>query len=110
MLKGLSGAERRRLADTADKTAIKRIVYSDFLRFKLRGGGIMEDGLPVTYDMYEQYISWRHPNLCKLLTRVIFEKQRKAALSRISYARRTGTLDQLTHDLFARISHPKPQD
>jgi hypothetical protein len=110
MLKGLPAAECRRFADTADKTAIERIVYSDFLHFKLRGGGIMEDGRPVIYQRYEQFLSWRHPNLCKLLTRGVFETQRKSALSKISYARRTGTLDQLTHDLFTRMCRSEPQD
>jgi hypothetical protein len=108
ILRALPISERRRIIETCEKSAIERIVYDDFLRFKLRGGGIMEDGRPVIFDRYEQYLSWRHPNLCELLTRSIFEKQRKAALAKISYARRTGTLNQLTHDLFKRVCPSEP--
>jgi hypothetical protein len=108
MLRGLPLAERRRINDTCVKTAIERIIYDDFLRFKLATpGGIMGDGRPVTYERYEHYLSWRHPNLFHLLTRKIFLRQRKAALARIDYARRTGSLDRLRHDMLRRMPvHP----
>lgn len=102
MLRGLPVDERRRIIDTCVKTAIERIVYNDFLRFKLSGTGIMGDGRPVTYGRYEQYLSWRHPGLCLLLSRQVFDRQRKAALAKIAYAKKTGTYKQLKQDMFCR--------
>lgn len=102
MLRGLTVSERRRLIDVCDKTAIERIVYDDFLRFKLNGCGIMGDGRPVTYERYEQYLTWRHPGLCHMLNRQLFNKQRKAALAKIDYACRTGTIERLQRDMFCR--------
>lgn len=99
MLADLPRAERRILADVAEKTGIERIVYIDMLRFKLRGSGIMGDGLPVTYERYRGYLRWRHPNLWHLLNRAIFVRQRKAALAKISYADKTGKQDQLIKDM-----------
>jgi len=99
MLAGLPRAERRRLADDCTKMGIERIVYNDFLRFKLRGDGIMGDGRNVTYDRYRQYLQWRHPNVWHLLTRQIFDTQRKSALARIRYARQTGRIEQLMADM-----------
>ncbi len=99
MLRGLPQAERRRLIDTCEKTTIERIVYNDFLRFKLSGTGIMADCRPVTYQRYTEYLGWRHPYLYHLLTRKIFTTQRKSALAKIRYARLTGALNQLMNDL-----------
>lgn len=99
MLAGLPQAERRRLADDCQKLGITRIVYNDFLRFKLRGDGIMGDGRSVTYQRYLQYLHWRHPHLWHLLTRQIFDRERKSVLARIRYARQTGRLDQLIADM-----------
>ena len=102
MLRKLPVSERRRLIDACEKTAIERIVYVDFLRFKLSGTGIMGDAWPVTFERYQKYLTWRHPNLYSLLTYNIFIKQRKAALAKIAYARKTGTLEQLARDLCHR--------
>jgi hypothetical protein len=99
MLAGLPQAERRRLADDCTKKGVERVVYNDFLRFKLRGDGIMGDGRNITYDRYRKYLQWRHPNLWHLLTRQIFDAQRKSALARIRYARQTGRLEQLMADM-----------
>lgn len=99
MLAGLPQAERRRLADDCEKRGVERIVYNDFLRFKLCGDGIMGDGRNVTYDRYRKYLQWRHPNLWHLLTRQIFDTQRKSALARIRYARQTGRIEQLMADM-----------
>lgn len=102
MLRGLTAPERRRLIDACDKTAIERVTYEDFVRFKMGSTGIMGDGRPVTYERYMHYLSWRHPHLCHLLTKDIFIKQRKAALAKIAYARNTGTYDRLTRDMLCR--------
>ena len=104
MLAGLPQAERRRLADDCAKLGIARIVYNDFLRFKLRGDGIMGDGRRVTYQRYQKYLQWRHPNLWQLLTRQIFDAQRKSALARIRYARQTGRLEQLKADMSVNLN------
>ena len=104
MLRGMPMSERRRLVDTCEKTTIERIVYDDFLRFKISGTGIMGDGRSVTFKRYAEYLSWRHPNLNYLLTYQIFIRQRKAALAKINYARKIGTLDQLIQDMTNRIS------
>jgi hypothetical protein len=99
ILSGLPRSERRRLADDCEKKGIERIVYNDFLRMKLRGDGIMGDGRNITFHRYQHYLHWRHPNLWQLLTRQIFDTQRKSALARIRYARQTGRIEQLMADL-----------
>lgn len=107
MLRNLPASERRRIVDTCQKTTLERIVYNDMLRFKLSGIGIMGNGRQVTYQRYESYLTWRHPNLYHLLTRKIFEKQRKAALAKISYARKTASIVQLRNDLLYRKAASK---
>lgn len=99
MLANLPKSVRRRLVDDCEKNTIERIVYHDFLRVKLTGRGLMNDGRLITYVHYQRYLSWRHPNLCHLLTRQIFERQRKAAEARIRYCRKMGTLGTLISDL-----------
>jgi len=99
MLANLPKRERRRLLDDCDKPAIARIVYYDFLRAKLTGKGLMSDGRLITYEHYGKYLSWRHPQLQHLLTRKIFEQQRKSAENRIRYCRKHGTLPRLIADL-----------
>lgn len=103
MLANLPKRERRRLVDACEKNTTERIVYTDFLRFKLVGKGLMNDGRLITFDHYQKYLSWRHPQLCHLLTRKIFDRQRKAAEARIRYCRQHGTLTQLIADLGLKI-------
>ena len=102
MLAGLPKSERRRLVDSCEKTTIERIVYLDFLRLKLVGRGIMNDGRLITFTHYQRYLTWRHPNLHHLLTRRVFDKQRKAAEARIRYVKHHGSLDQFISDLGLR--------
>ena len=104
MLANLTKAERRRLIDGCEKTTIERIVYTDFLRTKLTGRGLMDDDRLITFVHYQRYLVWRHPQLHHLLTRKIFERQRKSAEARIRYCRHRGTLSQLIVDLGLKIN------
>ncbi len=99
MLANLPKRERRRLVDDCEKTAIERIVYTDFLRFRLTGKGIMNDNRLITFNRYQDYLTWRHPNLYHLLTRGIYDKQIKSAEARIRYCRQRGLLNRLIADL-----------
>lgn len=99
MLANLPRSERRALLDGCEKSAIERIVYLDFLRVKLTGRGFRNDGRLITFERYKKYLHHRHPKMLWMLTRQVFDRQRKAAEARIRYCRQRGTLSQLISDL-----------